>query len=161
MYVAFCHTAMQKIHNTVKSAFNRYEVGGVLLGHKHCDTYCIIDVTIPNKNSTKTYYEFKLNGDSETKAAIKVSLEYDYQLEFLGVWHSHPNQNLSFSNQDKITNKFLARKYDCVLSMLTILNDNGDVAEDVYEIVNCNKETKLSLCNSDKIPTHFLQKRRI
>ena len=112
--------AFQTLSDAVKKAENKHEVGGVLLGHRCRNSYCIVDATVPTGEEKASYCSFEIDGERETEKANRIIDSYCIKPEPVGLWHSHITQIKTFSYQDRLTNLIFAKAYHDVVSLIVL-----------------------------------------
>lgn len=115
--------AYQQIQKCVEKAANHYETGGVLLGYRDADIFCIEAITADYGSRTGSKTSFVLNGEIHTRLAQKIINSSEKPLALLGVWHSHICDTAKFSKQDQYTNRTLATILNGALSLLVTWQD--------------------------------------
>lgn len=110
--------AYLQIQQSVEKAANIYEIGGVLIGHKHEREYYIEEITVDSGNYETSKTSFVLNGELHTHMAQKIIGSSKRPLALLGVWHSHICDTARFSRQDRDANNTLAYILNGALSVL-------------------------------------------
>lgn len=119
--VVLSKKAYCQIRDSVTTAKNDFEVGGVLLGYKMFKRYSIVAVTIPTETAEKSKVSFTLDGDWHTDRALELMQMFRHKPSILGIWHSHICDGDTFSEQDRRSNKQLAISFNGVLSMIVML----------------------------------------
>lgn len=110
--------AYQRIKNSIKKAENKYEVGGVLLGHRIINLYFVVAVTVPTRCDTRSMVSFVLDGKEHTEHVQRIIQNFRIKPSVLGVWHSHICDIAAFSEQDRQSNRRLAAVLGGTLSMI-------------------------------------------
>lgn len=128
-FVIISQDTFQKISNCIAKANNLYEVGGVLLGHRHLRTYFIIDATIPVSQELKSSVSFELDGTKETQLANRLISMYRRKLTLVGIWHSHVGGMDTFSSQDKQSNKKFTEIVGGAISAIAIPTSDARLDE--------------------------------
>ena len=144
----------------VKKAGNKYEVGGVLLGHRLQNSYCIIDATVPTGEEYASYCSFEIDGERETEKANRIIDSYCIQPKPIGLWHSHITRIETFSYQDRLTNQVFAEAYNDVASLIVLPDVRMDAKNIIpYSISPEGNESRSYIEFGDrKIPTEYLIK---
>lgn len=112
----------KRVSNTIRccisKADNNYETGGVLIGYKLGLLYIIVEATSTNSVSNNSNVSFLLDGAEHTRKFNDITAGIKCSPSALGVWHSHICDGHNFSEQDKISNRILAKSLGGALSML-------------------------------------------
>ncbi len=119
--VVLSKKAYCQIRDSVTTAKNDFEVGGVLLGYKMFKRYSIVAVTVPTETAEKSKVSFTLDGNWHTARALELMQTFQRKPSILGIWHSHICDGDTFSEQDRRSNKQLAISFNGVLSMIVML----------------------------------------
>jgi len=154
--------ALNKISESILLADNRYEVGGVFLGHRQFRTCFIIDATVPNDQKFKSTISFELAGESETKAANDVASLYCKPPALMGIWHSHIGGMDTFSAQDRRSNQVFSALVRGAISAIAIPAPNAKLDTLIsYFISSKGKETMCDTIADSRrrIPQRYLRKR--
>ena len=139
--ISITKQASHSIEQCVLEANDNYEVGGVLLGYNWGRIYFIVAVTTPNKNENSSRVSFLLDGIEHSRKVSDIMSSFACPPSVLGIWHSHICDGLRFSEQDKTSNKILAKSLGGALSMLVIDHANV-VAFSTYYISTTGVETR-------------------
>jgi len=86
--------AFQKINKCLQTGQNDCEAGGVLLGRYIIDSNDIVvdDVTMPMKNDIRRRFFFLRRKRLHQKVVIKRWIESKGACNYLGEWHTHPEE---------------------------------------------------------------------
>jgi len=159
--VIISQSTFQNISNCIAKVNNSYEVGGVLLGHRHLRTYFIIDATIPFSQKVKSNISFELDGVKETQLANRLISMYRKKPSLVGIWHSHVGRMDTFSSQDKHSNQKFAEIVGGAISAIAIPTSDARLDELVsYYISPKGKEALcFTVVDTQKyIPRQYLIK---
>lgn len=159
--VIISQSVFRKISDCIAEVNNLYEVGGVLLGHRHLRTYFIIDATIPFSQKLKSNVSFELDGVKETQLADRLISMYRKKPSLVGIWHSHVGGMETFSSQDKQSNQKFAEIVGATISAIAIPTSDARLDELVsYYISPKGKETLcFTIVDTQKyIPKQYLIK---
>lgn len=77
-----------------------YEYGGVLLGKKQNGNYIITDI-IYNNNIILSRSRFIRNIVDVKDIMRKCIIKSNYEVDYIGEWHTHPGSSSLYSNIDK------------------------------------------------------------
>lgn len=158
MQIVFSDEAYGIIEKALKKKHNKSETGGVLLGHKVDGVFCIVSATAQVNDGFNNHHLFILDGDAESLAAEKIMSEYAIAPKLLGVWHSHTNGNISFSTQDRLSNKVLADSIGEAVSVVVTCSKNNGILMTPYYI-GSNGEEEMTEAGCYAIPNEFSAKR--
>lgn len=112
----------KQLNKDVLEAGKEYELGGLLLGYRFLCLHYVIAATTSDETDAKTNISFVLDGEKHRMYATEIMKKFRFQPDILGVWHSHTLEINRFSEQDKESNKQLARAIGNCVSMLITLN---------------------------------------
>lgn len=77
------------------------EIGGVLLGKKDHDNYIITDIAYNINNTSLSQFNFTRNISDVKDIMVQLIAESNYEIDYIGEWHTHPNFSSSYSMLDK------------------------------------------------------------
>jgi len=106
------------IYQAMYDSHNNYEIGGILLGIRTPISIIGLQaISIPSMNLSS--FSYHLDGDKATEIVNESSYE------FIGIWHSHINSCNHFSKTDECVNHELAKIFDGIISVLTVIDDTS------------------------------------
>lgn len=119
----------------------QYETGGIVLGYKCLGMFYIVAFTFPQTHRNADRTRFKLNGKEHMKEIEKIEKKFVFQPQFLGVWHSHTTEDISFSLQDQKSNELLVNQFEEIISIIVIQKKKAaDIKLIPYFIARNRKE---------------------
>lgn len=87
--------------NTLYSENKGYEFGGVLLGKKQKGNYIITDIIYNCNNIILRRARFIRNIADVKDIMRKFIIKSNYEIDYIGEWHTHPGSSSLYSNIDK------------------------------------------------------------
>lgn len=121
-HIVITRNAYDRLQKYVYATDFQHETGGVLIGYNWLRIFYVVAFTFPQSfesvNATKM--TFVLNGEEHTREMEKIRSKYFIPPKLIGVWHSHITEDVSFSLQDKMSNKLLVNQVGEIVSMIVI-----------------------------------------
>lgn len=121
--ISISRAVYEKIKENVLNTSDRYEIGGVLLGHKTEQLCRVTEITLPRSTEAENNYSFKLDGCWHTMQVERILHHCNPALEILGIWHSHTCGIKTFSHQDRLSHFRFAKSNAGAISLLVYLAD--------------------------------------
>lgn len=119
----------------------QYETGGIVLGYKCLRMFYIVAFTFPQTHKNADRMRFTLNGKEHMREIEKIEKKFVFQPQFLGVWHSHTTEDISFSLQDQKSNELLANQFGEIISIIVIQKKKAfDIKLSPYYITRNRQE---------------------
>jgi integrative and conjugative element protein (TIGR02256 family) len=76
------------------------EAGGILLGYRRGPHAHVFDVTVPTKRDVRSRFAFSRHGADHQRVATRRWKQSGETMDYVGEWHTHPEDNPSPSNVD-------------------------------------------------------------
>lgn len=92
-YVLFSDPAMEKMLALRQHSGGSTEAGGVLVGYRRNPHLEIVDVTTPAPKDVRTRTRFKRKDPSHRRFVEKQWRSSSRLIDYLGEWHTHPEQH--------------------------------------------------------------------
>lgn len=143
-HVIITRKASRAIREHILKVDCNYETGGILIGYRLCKVYFIVAVTISDKADGSSKVSFFLNGVEHMRKVNDIISCFRCPPSVLGIWHSHILDGHNFSEQDKTSNRILAKELNGTLSMLVTKRHVQGVTLSISYISTTGVETS---CN--------------
>lgn len=76
------------------------EAGGILMGYRRGAHLHVVEATIPGDDDLGTRVSFRRSAKGHREQALSAWHRSDHTLDYLGEWHTHPEQTPSPSGTD-------------------------------------------------------------
>lgn len=100
--VLITKNAKMLIQNEIDINGKQTETGGALVGYQVQDIIVVTHASGPGKKSKRTRYSVEIDGNFTTQYCNRLNLLSNYNLYYIGDWHTHLTDCLNPSRSDYI-----------------------------------------------------------
>ncbi len=79
---------------------NKYEAGGILLGYRRGDHFEVIHATEPSEIDKRSRFHFVREAKYHSEIASKLWAKSNGTINYIGEWHTHPEETPTPSSLD-------------------------------------------------------------
>jgi len=90
-----------KLLNTLYIENEGYEVGGILLGKRSKDDFIVTNIVFNFSRESLKRNKYIRNILNLTEIISELIKDSNYEIDYIGEWHTHPNMSTKFSSIDK------------------------------------------------------------